>query len=113
MQIDWTAILKTYGPLGVFCLAAVLLIWKKLVPYIERQHAEHIKALQATVDDARRERAAAVEDARKEREAARRLRERETERFLESLSLRDQKMERGFSELIVAIHRLERDEPRR
>lgn len=100
--IDWTAIAKIYGPLGVFAVVAIVLIWKKLLPYIERQHQEHIQALQST-----------IEDAREERDLARKLSERQTQKFIESLRMRDEKMERGFSELIVAIHRIERDEPRR
>ena len=98
MDVDWTAIAKIYGPLGVFAVVTILLVWKKLLPYIERQHKEHIAALQAT-----------IEDAREERDIARKLRERETQKFIDSLRIRDEKMERGFSELIVAIHRIERD----
>ena len=90
LQLDWDALLKIYGPLGVGCAIAIVLV-KVLLNYIKKQHESNL------------------EDARKERDYARQLRERETEKFLESLRMRDEKMERGFSEIIIALHRRDRE----
>lgn len=95
-QIDWTPILKTYGPLGLFCAAAILLV-VRLLKYIQRQHEEHIQAAQAL-----------AEDARKERDYVRQLREQEVSKFLESLKFRDEKMERGFDEVVRTLQETRR-----
>lgn len=89
---DWSSVAKIYGPLGIFCLIAVILVWKGLLPYIKSQHKEHVAALQAT-----------IQDARNERDYSRQLREKEVDKFLGSLKLRDEKMEKGFDEIVRAL----------
>jgi len=89
---DWASVAKVYGPLGVFCLIAVILVWKGLLPYIKSQHEAQVAALQAT-----------IQDARNERDYSRQLREKEVDRFLESLKLRDERMENGFDEIVRAL----------
>jgi hypothetical protein len=90
-QIDWSPLLKIYGPLGLFCAIAILLV-SRLLKYIQKQHDEHVEAVQGI-----------AEDARKERDYSRQLREQEVNRFIESLRFRDEKMERGFDEIVRAL----------
>jgi hypothetical protein len=78
MEINLESLLKLYGPLGLGFGLLVLLVWKKLLPYIEKQQADNRNILTS-----------ALEDARKERDLMRQLREREVEKFLESLRYRD------------------------
>lgn len=89
----WESLLKIYGPLGVIAFGLGLLIWKKLLPYIEKQQIENRTILTA-----------ALEDARKERDLMRQLREKEVERFLESLRYRDEQ----FKEVAEAINTVKR-----
>jgi hypothetical protein len=102
IQSDWPTVLKTFGPLGLGCLLAIGLV-KALLDYIRRQHEAHAKALQ----DAKIEQVAALEkvvdDARKERDYSRQLREMEVNKFIDSLRFRDEKMERGFDEVVRAL----------
>ena len=79
MDISLDSLLKLYGPLGLLAGILLLVIWKHLLPYIEKQQAENRAILTA-----------ALEDARKERDAERQVRIREVERFLESLKYRDE-----------------------
>lgn len=90
-QIDWSPLLKIYGPLGLFCAIAILLV-TRLLKYIQKQHDEHIQVSQALTDDAR-----------KERDYVRQAREQEVDKFLESLRFRDEKMEKGFDEIVRAL----------
>lgn len=101
-QIDWAPVLKIYGPLGVFCAAAILLA-VRLLKYIQKQHEDHIRITQALADETRKAAQALTDDARKERDYSRELREQEVDKFLESLRLRDEKMERGFDEIVRAL----------
>lgn len=71
-------LLKVYGPIGVFAALLVLVIWKKLIPYIEQQQKDSKEILQGALDDAR-----------KERDLVRQLREKEVDKFIESLRYRD------------------------
>lgn len=89
---DWAAIGKIYGPLGLICFVLIFLVWKGLLPYIKSQHEEHVKALQST-----------IQEARSERDYSRQLREKEVDKFLGSLKLRDEKMEKGFDEIVRAL----------
>lgn len=91
----WESLLKIYGPLGVIACGLGLLIWKKLLPYIEKQQIENRTILTA-----------ALEDARKERDLMRQLREREVERFLESLRYRDAE----FKSVADAINSVKRQQ---
>lgn len=95
-QMDWSPLLKIYGPLGLFCAIAILLV-TRLLKYIQRQHEEHIEAAQAL-----------AEDARKERDYVRQLREQEVNKFLESLKFRDERMERGFDEVVRTLQETRR-----
>lgn len=95
--IEWREIGRIYGPLGVMCFLFALLIWKGLLPYIKKQHEEHVAALQSTVDDSR-----------KERDYNRTLREKEVDKFLTSLEFRDEKMERGFNEVVRVLQDIQR-----
>lgn len=95
-ETDWTPLLKTYGPLGVFCAIAILLV-TRLLRYIQRQHEEHIKLSQGL-----------AEDARKERDYVRSLREQEVNKFIESLRFRDERMERGFDEVVRTLQETRR-----
>lgn len=90
---SWEALLKIYGPLGLIAFGLGVLIWKKLIPYIEKQQADNHAIL-----------ASALEDARKERDLMRQLREKEVERFLESLRYRDEQ----FRQVVEAINSVKR-----
>lgn len=102
MQTDWTPILKIYGPLGLFCSVAILLV-ARLLLYIQKQHEEHIKAAHALAEETTKAAQTLADDARKERDYVRQLREQEVNKFLESLRFRDEKMERGFDEVVRAL----------
>jgi F0F1-type ATP synthase membrane subunit b/b' len=78
MEFNLESLLKLYGPLGLGFGLMVLLVWKKLLPYIEKQRAEYQAVLTS-----------ALEDARNERDLMRQLREQEVTKFLESLRYRD------------------------
>lgn len=87
----WESLLKIYGPLGLIAFGLGLLIWKKLLPYIEKQQADNRAILTS-----------ALEDARKERDLMRQLREKEVERFLESLKYRDEQF-KSVAEAINSV----------
>lgn len=84
LQYDWPSIGKTWGPLGIGFVLGLILV------------AALLKAAKQVL-------LSSVEDARKERDYMRQIRERELERFLESLKSRDDKMERGFNEIVAAL----------
>lgn len=92
-QTTWEPLLKIYGPLGLMAFGLGLLIWKKLLPYIEQQQAENRAILTS-----------ALEDARKERDLMRQLREQEVTRFLESLRYRDEQF-KSVAEAINSVRR--------
>lgn len=80
-QIDWTQIGQVWGPLGVgFVLLLVLIVagarWFK-------------STMEGTLADARRE-----------RDAARVSNETQANRFLDSMTKRDDIMEKGFDEIL-------------
>lgn len=79
MDLNLDSLLKIYGPLGLMLGVLILVIWKKLIPYIEKQRADYQAVLNS-----------ALEDARSERDYVRQLREKEVEKFLESLRYRDE-----------------------
>ena len=106
-QIDWSPVLKVYGPLGVFCAIGILLV-SRLLKYIQKQHEDHIQVTQALAEETRRAAQALADDARKERDYGRELREQELNRFIESLRFRDEKMERGFDEVVRALQETRR-----
>lgn len=90
--LDWTAVAKIYGPLGVTCLLLVLAVWKILLPWIQKQ--------QATAEANLKEQ---IQEARSERDYVRQMREAEVNKFLDSLKLRDEKMERALNGVAEAI----------
>lgn len=92
---EWEPLLKLWGPFGVIVIGLILFIWKKLLPDQERQRAEYEKALNS-----------ALEDARRERDYARQQREKEVDKFLDSLRYRDEQ----FRQVADAIS--ERRQPR-
>jgi|SRR6185369_10820922 len=106
-QIDWSPLLKVYGPLGLFCAVAILLV-SRLLTYIQKQHKEHIEVTKALAEETRQAAQSLADDARKERDYVRQLREQEVNRFLESLKLRDEKMERGFDEIVRVLQETRR-----
>ena len=93
MDISLDSLLKLYGPLGLLVGILLLVIWKKLLPYIEKQQAENRAILTAALDDAR-----------KERDSERQIRVREVERFLESLKYRDDQF-KSVAEAINSVKR--------
>lgn len=76
---EWEPLLKLWGPFGVIVIGLIVFIWKKLLPEQEKQRAEYKAALDSALDDAR-----------KERDYARQQREKEVDKFLDSLRYRDQ-----------------------
>lgn len=96
LQADWESVAKIWGPLGVGCFLLILFVWRGLLPYIKKQQEDNKQILTST-----------IEDARKERDFVRQLREVEVDKFLNSLKLRDEKMERGFQEVVHALRDLE------
>lgn len=80
-QIDWDSVGRTWGPLGVAyvlflaCTVAALKLGKALI--------------QGTINDARNE-----------RDYMRQMREKEADKFIESLRLRDELMKAGFDEVL-------------
>lgn len=80
-QIDWTLVGKTWGPLGVvFVLAVVGIV----------AGAKLVKGLILGT----------IEDARKERDYMRLQREREATAFIESLKKQGELMREGFDEVL-------------
>lgn len=76
-NLDW--LLKVGGPLGFVVGLLLLYYWKVALPEQRRLQEEYKSALTSALDDAR-----------KDRDAMRSLREKEVERFLESLRYRDE-----------------------
>lgn len=96
MDATLQLLLKIYGPLGLIVFGLAVFIWKKLLPKIEQREAEYRSMMQSVVDDAR-----------KERDLSRQTREREVDKFLDSLRYRDEQ----FKTIADAIS--ERRAPRR
>src|SRR5690242_17633204 len=91
-QSEWPELIKTVGyPTGILIVVG-LVVRYGLWPWFKQQQAEKDADLKN-----------AIEDARKERGYMRIQREKEVEKFLESLRLRDEKMERGFNEIVIAL----------
>lgn len=83
-QVDWTQVGQVWGPLGVgFVLLLVLIVagarWFK-------------STMEGTLADARRE-----------RDAARISNETQASRFLDSMTKRDEIMEKGFDEILYEL----------
>lgn len=93
LQADWEPILKSYGPLGVVFLLAV-------VGFISGA-----RWLKSFVTDT-------LTDARKDRDTARAINESQANKFMESLAKRDEMMEKGFDEILYEI-RNSQSNPRR
>lgn len=89
-QIDWSAIGRTWGPLGVVFVVAIVGIIAG---------ARLVRSLILGT----------IEDARKERDYMRTQREREATAFIESLQKQGELIEKGFDEVLREI----RDTPRR
>jgi hypothetical protein len=82
MQITGESLVKFYGPLGLIIFGLALYVWKVLLPKIEQRETEY-RAMMASI----------VDDARKERDLSRQAREREVDKFVESLRFRDQEFQ--------------------
>lgn len=76
-NLDW--LLKVGGPLGFVVGLLLLYYWRVVLPEQKRLQEEYKAALTSALDDAR-----------KDRDAMRSLREKEVEKFLESLRYRDE-----------------------
>jgi F0F1-type ATP synthase membrane subunit b/b' len=79
VEINLDTLLKLYGPLGLIVFGLAVFVWKKLLPKIDQREAEY-RAMMTSV----------VDDARKERDLSRQAREKEVDKFIESLKFRDQ-----------------------
>ena len=77
---EW--LLKIGGPLGLVVVLLLLYYWKVVLPEQRRLHQEYKEALTSALDDARRD-----------RDAVRLLREKEVDKFLESLRYRDEQFQ--------------------
>ena len=91
MQVDYISVLKVYGPWGI-AFGILVVFAKGLLMYIKKQSEDSTKVLVEQIGDAR-----------KERDRERDMRREEIDKFLESLKLRDAKMERGFDEIVRAL----------
>lgn len=90
-NLDW--LLKVGGPLGFVCGLLLLYYWKVALPEQRRLQDEYKNALTSALDDAR-----------KDRDATRALREKEVDKFLESLRYRDEQ----FTKVADAINSVKR-----
>lgn len=82
--INWTEIGRTWGPLGVIFVLAVIGIVAG---------ARLVKNMVLGT----------IEDARKERDYMRTQREKEAQAFIASLNVRDELMKKGFEEVLHEI----------
>jgi hypothetical protein len=89
--IPWSDAAKIWGPLGVIFVAAITAVF-----FLG-------KWFKSTMDGT-------IADARAERNAMRQLNESQASRFLESMTRRDEIMEKGFDEV---LHELRNQPPRR
>jgi flagellar biosynthesis/type III secretory pathway M-ring protein FliF/YscJ len=90
-QIDWSRIGQIWGPLGIIAVVFLILI------------VAGAKWFKSTMEGT-------LADARRERDAARIANEQQASRFLESLTKRDEIMEKGFDEI---LHEIRNNHPRR
>lgn len=109
MDLSLEAWLKLYGPMGLLAGLLILVIWKALLPRIDRQQEDNRNLLTATLEDARKERDRERENARLERDESRKVIESQANKFLESLRLRDEIQKDGFDEILREV----RGTPRR
>lgn len=79
MEVNLETLVKLYGPLGLIVFGLSVYVWRKLLPKIDQREAENRAVLMSVVDDAR-----------KERDLMRQLREKEVDKFLQSLKYRDE-----------------------
>lgn len=105
MDLSLEAWLKLYGPMGLLAGLLILVIWKALLPRIDRQQEENRGILTATLEDARKERDRERENARQEREESRKMIEAQANKFFESLSLRDKIQKEGFDEILREVRK--------
>jgi len=84
IQVDWDAVGRIWGPLGVVFVVFIL-AFIGLIKLGQKLLTETIA------------------DARKERDTANARSERQAEKFIESLRIRDELMGRGFDEVLREI----------
>src|SRR5689334_7670470 len=101
-QTEWPELIKTVGYPTAILIVVGLVVRYGLWPWFKQQQAEKDADLKN-----------AIEDARKERDYMRLQREKEVEKFLESIRFRDEKMERGFDEVVAALRELKESKSRR
>jgi hypothetical protein len=85
---EWEPLIKLWGPFGLIVVGLILFIWKKLLPDQEKQRAEYQTALNSALDDARRE-----------RDYARQQREKEVDKFIQSLDTISRRFESITSDI--------------
>lgn len=105
MDLSLDAWLKLYGPMGLLAGLLILVIWKALLPRIDKQQEENRAILTATLDDARKERDRERESARQERAEARRVIETQANQFLESLQLFNKMQKEGLDEVLREVRK--------
>jgi|ERR1051326_1097829 hypothetical protein len=92
-QTEWPELIKTVGYPTAILIVVGMLFRYGLWPWFKQQQAEKDADLKA-----------AIEDARKERDYMRSQREKEVDKFIESLRFRDER----FKEVADAIERMGR-----
>jgi Zn-dependent oligopeptidase len=85
---EWEPILKLWGPFGIILIGLIVFIWKRLLPDQEKSRAEYKSALDS-----------ALEDARRERDYARQQREKEVDKFIQSLDTISRRFESITSDI--------------
>lgn len=105
MDLSLDAWLKLYGPMGLLAGLLILVIWKALLPRIDKQQEENRAILTATLDDARKERDRERENARQERDESRKAIETQANQFLESLQLSYKIQKEGFDEILREVRK--------
>jgi DNA-binding TFAR19-related protein (PDSD5 family) len=105
MDLSLEAWLKLYGPMGLLAGLLILVIWKALLPRIDKQQEENRAILAATLEDARNERNRERETARLEREESRKLIESQANKFLESLQITNKIQKEGFDEILREVRK--------
>jgi len=79
MEINGESLIKFYGPLGLIIFGLGIFVWKWLLPRLDKRDEEYRLAINA-----------ALSDARAERDYMRQQREKEVDKFLDSLKYRDE-----------------------
>lgn len=91
--------------MGLLAGLLILVIWKALLPRIDKQQEENRAILTATLDDARKERDRERESARQERDESRKLIETQANQFLESLQMVNKLQKEGFDEILREVRK--------